>query len=46
MYVLRTVDFILVFAKNYDGRWRLLKTLKEINHFRFLFDVFDDLQDV
>ena len=40
------VHFVLVIAKNDDGRRSLLQAFEKIDHLGLLLDIFDDLQDV
>ena len=42
----RTVDLVLVLAKDDHGRRRLLQTFEEVDHLGFLLDVLDDLEHV
>lgn len=43
---MNVVHFVLVIAKNDDGRRSLLQAFEKIDHLGLLLDIFDDLQDV
>ena len=44
--LLDVVDFVLIFAEDDNWGRRLLEAFQEVDHFGFLFDVFNDLENV